>query len=50
MAHNTITEEYIDALTETGEMLGPLPRSKLHKEGIWHRVIHLWIVNQCVLL
>ena len=42
-------EEYLDALTETGELIGPVPRSKAHKEGIWHRVIHLWVINKYVL-
>lgn len=41
-----MTEEYLDALSETGELIGPRTRSQCHREGLWHRVIHLWICNK----
>lgn len=39
-------EEYLDHLTPTGELIGPVLRSKAHKEGLWHKVIHLWVINK----
>lgn len=41
-----VQEEMLDALTESGELIGPVLRSKAHKEGIWHKVIHLWVINK----
>eukprot|EP01118_Nematostelium_gracile_P002034 TRINITY_DN12131_c0_g1_i1.p1 TRINITY_DN12131_c0_g1~~TRINITY_DN12131_c0_g1_i1.p1 ORF type:complete len:187 (-),score=50.02 TRINITY_DN12131_c0_g1_i1:4-564(-) len=40
-------EELLDVLDENGNQTGvALPRSEVHKKGLWHRVVHLWIVNK----
>eukprot|EP01119_Soliformovum_irregulare_P014431 TRINITY_DN3947_c0_g1_i2.p1 TRINITY_DN3947_c0_g1~~TRINITY_DN3947_c0_g1_i2.p1 ORF type:complete len:185 (+),score=48.17 TRINITY_DN3947_c0_g1_i2:17-571(+) len=43
---NVATEEYLDVLDENGKFTGiSHPRSQVHREGLWHRVVHVWIVN-----
>ncbi|KAF2073203.1 hypothetical protein CYY_005485 [Polysphondylium violaceum] len=38
--------EYIDITNEKGEPLGySLPRNEVHSLGLWHRVVHVWIVD-----
>lgn len=38
--------EYLDVLDENGNLTGTsLPRNTIHKEGLWHRVVHVWIIN-----
>ena len=40
-------EELIDVLDENGVKTGEvLPRSEIHKKGLWHRVIAVAIVNE----
>ena len=40
-------EELIDVLTENGVKTGEVaPRSKVHKEGLWHRAIVVAIINE----
>ncbi|KYQ90709.1 hypothetical protein DLAC_09344 [Tieghemostelium lacteum] len=40
------TEERIDVLDENGNSLGySEPRSVVHSKGLWHRVVHVWIVD-----
>lgn len=38
-------EENLDVLDEAGNFVKVLPRSQVHKEGLWHRTIHVWIIN-----
>ena len=38
--------EYIDILNPDGSPAGfSAPRTKVHSEGLFHRSIHLWIIN-----
>ena len=38
--------EYIDTLDERGNKTGRTkPKPDIHKDGDWHRSIHLWILN-----
>lgn len=38
--------EYFDVLDENGEKTGKIKlRDDVHKDGDWHRVAHIWIVN-----
>ncbi|EGG14515.1 hypothetical protein DFA_12291 [Cavenderia fasciculata] len=38
--------EYIDVMNEDGTPTGTsLPRSEIHRLGIWHKVIHVWLVD-----
>lgn len=39
-------EELIDVLNENGIKTGKvLPRSEVHKQGLWHRAIVVAIIN-----
>ncbi|KAL9690340.1 hypothetical protein QQ045_010738 [Rhodiola kirilowii] len=41
-------EEYLDVLTETGEKTGiSKPRGDVHKDGDYHRAVHVWIYSEC---
>lgn len=40
-----VAEECFDVLTETGIKTGTtVARSKVHRDGLWHRSTHVWIV------
>ena len=40
-------EEYFDILDEAGKPTGlSLPRSQVHREGQWHRAVHIWVVDE----
>ena len=42
-----MTTELIDVLDENGILTGEvLPRSEVHKRGLWHRAIVVAIVNE----
>ena len=39
-------EEYFDVLNEKGNYTGRIEtREKCHKDGLWHKAVHVWIVN-----
>lgn len=39
--------EKIDVLDENGEKTGEVvSREEVHKLGLWHRCVHIWIVNR----
>jgi len=39
-------EEHFDVCTSEGVPTGEsLPRSEVHRRGLWHRSAHLWLVN-----
>jgi isopentenyldiphosphate isomerase len=41
----TAQEELIEQYTPNGEPMGiALPRSKIHREGIWHNTVTIWII------
>ncbi|KAM9961626.1 hypothetical protein ACTFIR_004480 [Dictyostelium discoideum] len=38
--------EYIDVCNEDGTSAGySAPRSEIHEKGLWHKVVHVWIVD-----
>src|SRR5260221_8544573 len=38
--------EFIDILDDSGKSLGhSKPRSEVHKSGLWHKTVHVWLVN-----
>jgi isopentenyldiphosphate isomerase len=38
--------EYIDTITPDGNLTGESrPRDEVHKNGIWHRSVHIWVLN-----
>lgn len=38
--------EYIDVLDENGNKTGEIKsREEVHKKGLWHRTVHIWVVN-----
>lgn len=39
-------EEYLDVLDADGNKTGiEKPRSLVHRDGDWHRVAHIWVIN-----
>lgn len=42
-----MTQELLDVLTPEGIPTGQVrPRDEVHREGLWHRSFHLWIVKE----
>ena len=37
--------EMIDLLNENGQVIGVVDKAVAHKEGLWHKSVHVWIVN-----
>ncbi len=43
----TMSKEYFDVLDENGNRTGEIKlRADVHKDGDWHKVVHIWIINQ----
>lgn len=38
-------QEYLDVLDEKGNKTGKATRDEVHQKGLWHRAVHVWIVN-----
>ena len=38
-------EEHFEVFTETGELLGTAPRSRVHAEGLWHKSAQVFLFN-----
>ena len=38
-------EELIDVLDENGILKDVKQRSEVHNKGLWHRSVHVWIIN-----
>lgn len=40
-------EEYFDILNEEGKPTGiKKERTKVHRDGDWHKAVHIWIINE----
>ncbi len=40
-------EEYFDVLDEKGNKTGKKKlRNEVHRDGDWHRTVHIWIINE----
>ncbi len=38
--------EFLDVLDENGDLTGEkMDRKKIHDLGIWHKCVHIWIIN-----
>jgi len=37
--------EMIDWLNEKGEVVGTIDKAVAHKDGSWHRSVHVWVIN-----
>lgn len=38
--------EFLDVLNEKGELTGEkMGRKEIHDQGIWHRCVHIWVLN-----
>lgn len=38
--------EYVDILTESGEKTGEKkPKDDVHRDGDWHKSVHIWVLN-----
>lgn len=41
-----MSEEYLDVLDEKGNITGQKKlRSEIHRDGDFHRIVHIWIIN-----
>lgn len=41
-----MSKEYFDILDENGNKTGKTKlRSEVHKDGDWHKAVHIWIIN-----
>ena len=41
-----MAKEYFDLLNENGERIGKTKlRSEVHRDGDWHKAVHIWIIN-----
>ena len=41
-----MNQEYFDVLDENGNSTGKIKiRVDVHRDGNWHRVVHIWIIN-----
>lgn len=38
-------EELIDLLDENGNMIGTIDKAIAHRDGLWHKSVHIWMVN-----
>lgn len=39
-------KEFLDVLNEDGEFTGEtMDRKEIHEKNIWHRCVHIWIIN-----
>lgn len=38
-------QEMIDWLNEAGKKIGVVGRNIAHKDGLWHKSVHVWVVN-----
>ncbi len=38
-------DETFDIFSESGEPLGQAPRSQVHREGLWHRSVHVFLFD-----
>lgn len=42
----TLSEEYLDVLDSVGRPTGRTKlRREVHRDGDWHRAVHIWIIN-----
>ena len=40
-------KEYFDILDDNGNKTGKIKlRSEVHRDGDWHKAVHIWILNQ----
>jgi len=37
--------EIIDWLNEEGETIGTIDKAIAHRDGLWHRSVHVWVIN-----
>lgn len=41
-----MVKEYFDLLDENGNKTGNIKlRSEVHRDGDWHKAVHIWIIN-----
>lgn len=41
-----MNKEYFDILDENGNKIGKTKlRSEVHRDGDWHKAVHIWILN-----
>lgn len=43
---NDNIHERLDVLDSTGKKIGTEKRYMIHKKGLWHRSVHIWIFNR----
>lgn len=41
-----MAEEFFDILDGNGNKTGKIkPRTKVHRDGDWHKAVHIWVIN-----
>ena len=44
--HDKMSKEYFDLLDENGNKIGKTKlRTEVHRDGDWHKAVHIWIIN-----
>lgn len=38
--------ELIDLLNEEGKLIGTVDKAVAHRDGLWHKSVHVWVLNQ----
>lgn len=38
--------EYLDIISENDQIIGSKPRSEVHRDGLLHREIHIWLFDE----
>lgn len=38
--------ELIDLLNEQGQIVGTVDKAVAHRDGLWHRSVHVWVLNE----
>ena len=42
-----MAKEYFDLLDENGNKTGKIKlRNEVHRDGDWHKAVHIWIINE----
>jgi 16S rRNA (adenine1518-N6/adenine1519-N6)-dimethyltransferase len=39
-------DEMFDVVNERDEVIGQAPRAKVHADGLWHRAVHVFVLNK----
>jgi len=43
--HNKKAKQLLDTLDESGALTEPGRRGEVHRQSVWHRVVHIWVLD-----